>query len=51
MCYNIIQYHEFQCTHCSLIKRQPVDCNYKYCRFSSRHETNLHDCASTCKQT
>ncbi|KAN0088811.1 hypothetical protein V8E55_005868 [Tylopilus felleus] len=50
MCYIIIQYHEFGCTHVVFAKQQKVDCNNMYCPFSAMHQTEAHDCATTCKQ-
>ncbi|EGO20747.1 hypothetical protein SERLADRAFT_399928 [Serpula lacrymans var. lacrymans S7.9] len=51
MCYNIIQYVEYACSHRFVTRRQKVDCNDKKCRFSNMHNAEEHNCINTCLQS
>ncbi|KAH7922594.1 hypothetical protein BV22DRAFT_1017002 [Leucogyrophana mollusca] len=51
MCYNIVQYVEYDCSHQSPTRRQTVDCNDSNCRFSGFHQTTEHNCSETCAQS
>ncbi|KAG2123889.1 hypothetical protein BD769DRAFT_227132 [Suillus cothurnatus] len=51
MCYKIIQYAEYSCSHQTVTRQQVVDCRSRDCRFSPSHQTGAHSCGSTCSQT
>ncbi|EPQ56607.1 hypothetical protein GLOTRDRAFT_39420 [Gloeophyllum trabeum ATCC 11539] len=50
MCYKIIQYVEYRCSHQYPTREQIVDCNSRNCRLSSLHRSDAHDCPSICRQ-
>ncbi|KAG1780789.1 hypothetical protein EV702DRAFT_1075701 [Suillus placidus] len=50
MCYKIIQYAEYSCSHQTVTRQQVVDCRKRDCRFSPSHQTGMHTCGSTCSQ-
>ncbi|KII87263.1 hypothetical protein PLICRDRAFT_112868 [Plicaturopsis crispa FD-325 SS-3] len=50
MCYTVVQYVEYSCSHRYPTRRQRVDCNSRTCKISDRHNTEPHDCSETCQQ-
>ncbi|KAL6299507.1 hypothetical protein BKA93DRAFT_805987 [Sparassis latifolia] len=48
MCYHIVTYVEYGCSHQVRTRRQYVDCNGANCRVSRFHMPVEHDCANEC---
>ncbi|KAK0497332.1 hypothetical protein EDD18DRAFT_1161670 [Armillaria luteobubalina] len=51
MCFTLHVADVYDCTHQVVTKRQRVDCNKRFCRYSSMHLWEQHNCIATCAQT
>ncbi|TFK39438.1 hypothetical protein BDQ12DRAFT_56237 [Crucibulum laeve] len=48
MCYALILYDQYSCTHQIMTKRQKMDCRKEYCGISENHTFAPHNCSETC---
>lgn len=51
MCYHLVTYIEYECSHQVLDRRHYIDCNTWTCRLSRFHNPTEHDCAAECTET
>ncbi|KAH9952173.1 hypothetical protein B0H21DRAFT_716072 [Amylocystis lapponica] len=48
MCYHIVTFVEYSCTHRSRTGRHYIDCNTAHCRLSRFHRRDAHRCVELC---
>ncbi|KAH9928766.1 hypothetical protein B0H21DRAFT_762456 [Amylocystis lapponica] len=48
MCYHIVTFVEYGCTHKYPKERHYIDCNTTRCRLSSFHRRDAHRCLEIC---
>ncbi|EMD38268.1 hypothetical protein CERSUDRAFT_113437 [Gelatoporia subvermispora B] len=50
MCYFLIEYAVYNCTHQYPLQKHWVACNRQACTLSRNHQRTQHDCLRTCQQ-